>query len=235
MKPFFTIISLLIAENIIAQSISDVTAIQEGNKAIVSYNLDAPSLNSYYVKLYYSTNNGTTFSNELIKVKGDAGYNVKPGKQKQITWQAEKEVSFINGPVIFKVEAEVKESMPEPIQTQHGVMAILEAKQKGSNVIIDFVFLSETEKEVEEFAISDAPKITTLTGVQRKPTSGKFGIKELHYSRQTAYNVECVKGVPTRGRLVFPHVAGQSVIPALVIPVYKSKTLNYVFKNIPVE
>lgn len=113
----------------LAQSISNVTDMQQGNNAVVSYDLNGNANSTYFVKLYYSTDGGQTFSKELAQVTGDIKSGVKPGAAKKITWMADKEVNFISGQVVFKVEAEPRKALPKPVSVGNGTIELLSVKR----------------------------------------------------------------------------------------------------------
>jgi uncharacterized protein (TIGR02145 family) len=94
-----------------SQTISTVLAMQEGNKVIISYDLDYQYPVS--ISLFYSEDGGENFIGPLSSVTGNVGGNVKPGINKRISWDVLSDVNFILGEKItFKVVASKGFSVP---------------------------------------------------------------------------------------------------------------------------
>lgn len=70
--------------NLFGQSINNVKAEAKGSYAIISYNLVSNSTTD--VSVFYSTDNGSSFSKVKTGLRGDAGINVNPGNGKLIMW-----------------------------------------------------------------------------------------------------------------------------------------------------
>ena len=212
----------------IAQSISNVTGVQQGNNAVVSYDLNGNSSTTYFVKLFYSTDGGQTFSKELAQVTGDVKSGVKPGLTKKITWMADKEVNFLSGQVVFKVEAEPRKALPKPVVTDWGRLELTSVKREGEELHISFLFTyTNPNYEQANISLMSNTRLVASDGINYKAISGFFG-SETRFD----YQVNCIKGVPVKGKAIFNPEASDLVIPALTIRLeYK----DYIFKNLPVE
>ena len=82
---------------------------QIGEQIVISYDLDGPSNNFYTVNLQVSEDGGETYGPFLKEVEGDIG-NVKPGKNKKVTWNVLKEKRNLVGDNIrFKIVVEKSE------------------------------------------------------------------------------------------------------------------------------
>lgn len=231
MKRILTIVIILTGLKSYSQTIANVTSSQQGNSAVISYDLNGLLGSSYYVKLYYSTDGGQNFSNELLQVTGDVKGGVKTGTAKKIVWAAEREVNFLNGQVIFKVEAESRRSTAKPVTVNNITVEVVSAKRNGEDVLIEFTVTQNTEDEVEEIALLKESKLNSQDGRQFEPVSGKFGTKTMN--DYGAYNVQCPKGIPTKGILTFRTENSDLVIPAVTIRLYPKG--NFVVRNIPIQ
>ena len=98
----FILICALYAFSGYAQKVTNVTATQEQNTIIVSYNLETTQPCS--INLLVSTDNAVTWKGPLTQVKGDAGNEIEGGNH-SITWQVLDEYNELRGDNIkFKVE-----------------------------------------------------------------------------------------------------------------------------------
>ena len=103
-----------------SQTISNIRALQGNNIVVIYYDLTHTRFyQDFNVFVYYSYDNGTTFTGPLKYVTGDAGSGIIPGKNKKIEWDlfAEGIMFKPTDRVIFKVDAErnvllVKGSVP---------------------------------------------------------------------------------------------------------------------------
>lgn len=93
---------------VFAQKIENVKGTQVDNKAIVTYDLVNADSILHYVSLYYSMDGGRSFGTELKRTTGDVRNNILAGTQRRIVWDIDKEVNYIQGDVIFRVNAEPK-------------------------------------------------------------------------------------------------------------------------------
>lgn len=76
-----------------------------GDKVIVHYELeDSNPNNEYQLQLYASKDN---FSSPLLKVKGDIGDEIKPGKDKKIEWNVREEFGGYKGRLSLEVRGKV--------------------------------------------------------------------------------------------------------------------------------
>jgi len=231
MKIILTLIITLTGLKSYSQTIANVTSSQQGNNAVISYDLNGLVGAFYYVKLFYSTDGGQNFSNELLQVTGDVKSGVKTGIAKKIIWAAEREVNYLNGQVIFKVEAESRRSTAKPVTVSNVTVEIVSAKRNGEDILIEFTVTQNTEDEVKEIALIKESKLNSQDGRQFEPVSGKFGTKTIGDSG--AYNVQCPKGIPTKGFLTFRAESSDLVIPAVTIKL--SPQGSFVVRNIPVQ
>ena len=98
---------ILFAALLHGQSIDNVKSYLSGNKVIVTYELTGGKFYNYYkISLYVSRDNGKSFEGPLKEVSGDVGVNIRRGSR-QITWDAMKEIPFVDQSFVFDVRAEV--------------------------------------------------------------------------------------------------------------------------------
>lgn len=230
MKQIFTTILIFGGLTSHSQSISNVTSLQQGNSVVITYDLNGSTSSVYFVKLYYSTDDGQNFSNELTQVSGDVKGGVKSGIGKKIIWAADKEVNYLNSSVVFKVEAEVRKSLPKPVTFENNTVEITKATRNGDEVTIEFLFTQNTQQEVQDFNMKKTSEITGMDGKQYKATSGKLG-SEIMGDSYTK-DVKCIRGVPVKGQLTFQTEGNDQVIQAFKLDFFYT---SIVVRNIPVQ
>jgi len=236
MRFIYTLLFLTSALLSYSQSISNVSSIQQGNNAFVTYDLNGSPGLSYYVKLYYSTDGGQSFSNELLQVTGDAKSGVKTGIGKKITWAADREVNYLNGNVIFKVEAESRKLGSKPVTIENTTVEVVKVTRNGEDVVVEFILTQNTEKEIQEFELLRTSQLTTQDGKQYDPLNGKFGTQIMVNS--STNRVQCPKGIPTRGIITFKIESSDLVIAAVKLNFYVNHNGShsiFVIRNIPVQ
>jgi uncharacterized protein (TIGR02145 family) len=85
-----------------SQTITNVVATQEGNNAVITYDLECDG--SADISLLYCEDDGGSFSGPLTNVSGDIGYNITNGKNKRIVWNVLKgQDVFFGDKVVFRV------------------------------------------------------------------------------------------------------------------------------------
>jgi hypothetical protein len=99
-----------------AQEVKNIRVSQEGNWVNILYDLSGKG-QSFKVDLFYSVDDGKNWEGPLKGVTGDVGENVKPGKNKQITWDVLAEPQIEEGYMQFMVIAETAETS-EPIKAK---------------------------------------------------------------------------------------------------------------------
>ena len=103
MKAIFVILLLgLSFLQLSGQTITNVVAVQEGDNAVITYNLDCDG--SADIALYYSEDNGSSFKGPLKTVSGDVGERIRSGTNKRISWSVLKDQEILFGAnIIFRV------------------------------------------------------------------------------------------------------------------------------------
>ena len=105
MKPILTFLFLLTAFALNAQKLTLTRLELAREKIIVYYTLDDSNPNhEYQVSLYSSKDN---FATPLVRVTGDVGTEIKPGKDKKIEWNAYQELGAYRGEISVEVRARV--------------------------------------------------------------------------------------------------------------------------------
>ena len=118
-RSVLAVVCLTLPLSISAQTISKITASMDNvNGAVnLTYTLESNAKSKRYkVEVYCSEDGGKIFSDALIGVSGDVGYNVKPGSEKKINWAYFVDLpEFMGKNVVFKISAkediEYKENM----------------------------------------------------------------------------------------------------------------------------
>jgi hypothetical protein len=93
----------LFAGNLFAQQVSNISFKQDGDKVVISYDIDGKTGDLFNSTGYYSIDEGKNWT-QLVTVTGDL-VNVSPGSEKKIYWEVLKDVTGIKGSISFKVEA----------------------------------------------------------------------------------------------------------------------------------
>jgi formylglycine-generating enzyme required for sulfatase activity len=117
---FFLVISVfLVCDSLQAQTVSAVTAAQQGNELVISYTLSSEL--PCDVSLFVSLNEGKTWTGPLVHVSGDVGKNVSAGNR-SIRWQVlEEQSQLVGSNILFKVTASGKNVLePEMVFVQGG-------------------------------------------------------------------------------------------------------------------
>ncbi len=209
---FFIFVCLGYAE---AQTlaVNNVKATQSGGIGNVTYDLQAPAGKTHYVSLYYSTDGGTSFSDELVYVNGDVKSNVVAGIGKRISWNSNKELGSLSGNVVFKVVAESKAKMPPPIENDWLKLEILNVERSSGALSITFLLAPK-----KDFNLSFSTNYSYL--IDEK------GLKIL--AQQTYIEKQIVSGVAVKLGFSFQGVEESKSISLLAI---NTGTI-YQFRNI---
>ncbi|NQU82095.1 MAG: hypothetical protein HQ543_11295 [Bacteroidetes bacterium] len=106
---FFFFFSFFCFSPVYSQTISNIRTVQSGNNIIIYYSLSGAKFNQVLnVSVYLSKDGGQTFQGPLSAVSGDVGKNATMGNKK-ITWDVFREVTDMDGNIVFDVRAEVIE------------------------------------------------------------------------------------------------------------------------------
>jgi len=99
---FFCFLSL----KLYSQQIKNIHFEQSGKMINIYYDLISNQLDDkYIITIFYSEDEGSTWSSALTMVKGDVGANILPGVDKKIVWNVLSEKEKLTGNVKFKIEA----------------------------------------------------------------------------------------------------------------------------------
>jgi len=108
----FLLIILFIGFPIQAQDLKvlDVQFQSDGDCVVVHYHLEGNLKKRYHIDLWLSCDEGNTFTIHPKHVSGDVGYNVRPGHNKEITWEIKKDFPYglVGETYVFAVDAEIQ-------------------------------------------------------------------------------------------------------------------------------
>jgi len=111
------LIMALFSLNSYGQEITNVRITQEGKTIVVLYDL-AGKPGNYDVSLFYTIDDGKTWTEPLKYVTGDVGGQM-PGTNKKVTWNAAAEKGQFEGNIQFKLYAQsanlMNQAVTEPI------------------------------------------------------------------------------------------------------------------------
>lgn len=213
-----------------SQSVSNVSSSQQGNNAVITYDLNGITGDSYFVKLYYSTDGGQTFSNELSQVSGSIKGGVIPGIGKKIIWAADKEVNSLSGQIVFKVEAISKKLSAKLDNISVEVVSI---KKNGDELTVEFTVNPNKESDISSLKLEKDSQLTTQDGTQYYPIRGELGTQKMDEY------VKSPKGMPTKGVLIYKCETQDLVIASLKLKFYISNPYlgfkSFLVNNIPIE
>lgn len=89
-KILLILLGIIYQYGVIAQNITQLSAEQVGRTIEITYVLDVRS----DISIFYSIDNGKTFSQQIVHVRGDVGENVAPGK-KLIIWSVTEDLESL--------------------------------------------------------------------------------------------------------------------------------------------
>jgi len=230
--------AILILQHANAQEVINVMASQSGEKAIIKYDIanSSPSTN-YFVKLYYSTDGGSSFSQELRYVTGDVGANVAGGTGKTITWNTMKEVNALIGDVVFKVEANTASKLPDPVYVKDLVFNITNCKRIGSSVKLEFELTNNgTDLKIKYYNYNGADLQNKSHAVDSY--GNLLEIESAKLSGRTMFeDIILVKGVINKGVIIIKSLDSNSQKVALLEMYDNFYRHEYTFqaRNIPIQ
>ncbi|MEQ8304415.1 MAG: Ser-Thr-rich GPI-anchored membrane family protein [Cyclobacteriaceae bacterium] len=105
MRLFYLFCLLAFSQLAFAQNVAIKEIELAGEKIIVHYDLDDANINNEYILDLYS--NRDNFSAALLRVKGDIGTEVKPGKDKKVEWSVRDELGNYNGKIALELRGKV--------------------------------------------------------------------------------------------------------------------------------
>jgi len=99
--------SLLLSSSAFAQpQVDNVRFVQQGDQVIITYDLHG-SARDFTITLELSTDDGRTYTQTPKTLRGDVGDNVRPGRGKQIVWEAIQDAKGLTGHrFVFRVTAQ---------------------------------------------------------------------------------------------------------------------------------
>jgi hypothetical protein len=229
LKPLIPFLLLYIGAN--AQQIQNVKATQVNEGVVISY--DLTDTKPVYVSLFYSKDQGNSFSTELKQVSGDVMGNVKPGTGKKITWNAASELGAFDGDVIFKVEASSsKIAFPKPVSDEFLSVEVTDASLQGSSLKIEFTVTNISDMPVLTGAIR---KDDTLILDDKGNALESFDVRIAN--KPAGEYIEYSKDVPYKGYVTVKNVNPEISLISLLKLNYNAnyKHTVYSIKNIPVS
>jgi hypothetical protein len=149
-------------------------------KVIVKYRLLDAKQRFYSVALYSSKDG---YANPLKYVSGDVGRGVLAGKNKEITWEIDKELGDFSGAITFKISCSVEESSQVTKMFKKGKTYKIEwnpVANLGENIKIELID-NEQQKvwevkdipNVGNFNLKIPPRIKAKHGYRLKFTNMK--------------------------------------------------------------
>ena len=93
------------------EKVENINSALKNNKIVITYDLVNVKFNQVvFITVFYSTDNGKTFTGPLKEVTGDVGTGIAKGTDKKITWDPIMEQVFFSASdqVVFRVQAEIE-------------------------------------------------------------------------------------------------------------------------------
>jgi hypothetical protein len=200
-----------------AQQIANIKASQVNGMATVVYDLQVPSTQTFFVKLFYSTDGGNSFSDELKFVNGDVRANVSGGPGKKIIWNSKQESGDIEGNVVFKVTAESKAKLPKPFEHPDIKFEFLDLRREGTQLVIDFQITPK--KEIRCYTNPGNPSIIYDNFGSKSDHSKTYaeGAEVTNSGSDYAFRKNNLQGIPFKGSISFPIASEASSLALLKI------------------
>jgi hypothetical protein len=115
---YFLFFYIFFIPKIEAQTISNIRAELDAlnSNIIIRYDFSLPSINKnkYKIEVFYSLDSGKTYSKPLEFVSGEVGNDIKPGNNKQISWNYFVEFPDFDGQhIMFKIRARIDREYEE--------------------------------------------------------------------------------------------------------------------------
>jgi len=120
-KAVFVVLVLLLVSSIaVAQTISNIRPVQEGNNIVVYYDLQCDK--QAEIEIYCSDDGGKTFTVPVKSVSGDVGLGIAAGIDKKIVWDVIKDKDpFYGNAIVFKVVAISTYTSYRPAAIRNGI------------------------------------------------------------------------------------------------------------------
>ncbi|MFN7015482.1 MAG: hypothetical protein ACK4ON_14545, partial [Bacteroidia bacterium] len=133
--------------------------------------------------------------------------------------------------VVFKVEAESRKLLPKPSLSKFGSVELTSVKRISDEIDIAFSFtLAYSQFRQYKLRLWSSSSLISSDGKEHNPVSGIFGGNAL--SGDFTDEVDCIKGEPVNGSLIFSVKKSELVIPVLKINIGGT---YFLFTNVPIE
>lgn len=199
----------------LAQNLTNLSAVQQGNEVVVTYHLDGEKGKAYTVTLYASNDN---FAAPLRLVQGDvAAKRVLPGSNKTIKWRVLDELKTFDGEISFEIRA-----VPA-IPLFSKIMSSAAKVKRGKEITITWAGGLPKEQVTVELVSGDQTVPASITDNNGRllfsvPKKMKTGTYTIHLSQAGEITTGNVVAVQPRIPLllkVLPVVVVGSVIALL--------------------
>jgi hypothetical protein len=228
-KALIAFFFLLFVLELEAQEVSNVQAKFNSGKAMITYDLDQ-SVPAYFVELLYSSDGGMTFSDPLKRISGDA-INVNSGAGKRIIWDAEDEIGYFSGDMIFRVKANVRtKKMPGVVEEEKFTAEVKSAYSTNGILFIELILTPKMDTELglkggrSSSYIINQESLTQQVSTEKSHGKEWFGTKKL------------LKGIPIEIEMQvenFPE--NHTLIPKLTVNYYYTMSaIPFSIVDIPV-
>tara|TARA_B110000483_G_scaffold117837_1_gene142486 strand:+ start:8755 stop:9528 length:774 start_codon:yes stop_codon:yes gene_type:complete len=117
---------------LIAQNVNIISTEQVEKKILIKYNNMGIS-GKYDVKLFIRPSNSLKWSNELISLTGDVGFNQAPGRNKVILWDVINDRENLVGEYVFGIQAN-NLSIIEKLEKENQKTLNLEEKERKKSL-----------------------------------------------------------------------------------------------------
>lgn len=229
---FFTSILFCVAlfsNNLVfSQGISGVRFEQNGQKVDINYNIDNASGQYYNVKIYYSTDGGENFYNQVQSASGDIGKSISAGKNKKASWDVLKDLPQINSDqVAFKVVAAPKQSI-ETFEVNDCLIELTDCKREGKYITLYFTMTNNGKNRDIGFYHSGS-FIYDSEGVKHTDETPRIEGTGHSYS-------ETLSGITIKSTIKFeaPSFSGDKIVAAK-IKFRAGKVFSHELRNIPIQ
>ncbi|NJK97505.1 MAG: hypothetical protein HC905_23690 [Bacteroidales bacterium] len=217
------------------QEISNIQVTQQGDKVIITYDLNDANNGLYYIKVYLSKDSYGNFNKELLYISGDVK-DTKAGIGKKIVWEAKREIGFYNGSAQFKLEAISRTApMPAPLTGDCVQLEITDVKNEASQLKIFFT-IKATKANAKINIRNDNSYVFDSNGNKYMSSTDVLGNISDDYK-------DLVTGLSIQGYISYIGVPeDETLIPEANIKIYSSGECDdswsgddFSFKNLPIQ
>jgi hypothetical protein len=220
-KLFLLVFLSMVALNVFSQQVSNIKVRQDGNLALIHYDLvDPGQQSSYFIDAFCSTDGGATFPIRLSSATGSIGSNIKAGNGKEISWDILKDINSLKSDeTVFKIVAHPEIENSNIVVTDNDItFTITTAENLGGRAKIGFML--NVPKDDEVFIDLRYLKIYDYEGNIYSRSNGDIQLiygdfKDTYHGNYETKMIPA--GIPVKGYIIFKGIPEQLNKIALMV------------------